>query len=552
MEKSKIFSAVMACMALLLCISQGVTVKAQVPQFGTISGYVRDVDNRPITNVTIYLTNDTIKTFEDALSAGLALIGPGVSKLFPQRMVTEEIGNESIEFELAPGFVEGQVTDSVGNPVAGAEVSIDGISTVADGEGNFSFGGLYPGDYTVTASAKGESAEMAVTVNENETAYVTIALPLEPVAPVVVTPGVGEIEGPTIAEAHYVLKNVPPGTYTVNARALRDDGKVISGRAVNVVVSPGVTTIADIVLDVARPFAMVISAKPIEVSAYLEVFAEPATVEVTAQLLDYFGQPVGSGYEIVFSADMGTIEEPVLTTDASGRAVATYIADTPIAGEVLITAIYMDPETLVMISNSTTISLLQPKTPLYRERNLGSIKGKVMDINNRPISKAEIRIDGIVTETDEKGEFEIHGVVPGDYILSATTGNEVIKKIVTVNEGKTTLVSITIPIELQTYNHREVVNLPAHKEIYLGRGTIIEIKAHTCDDSPIAVDIFNSIRKPVYRKTSESGTIKGTYLAQSSDSYILEFWSPDGEKTVEIEYTITLHIGGRKEDIPIK
>lgn len=103
---------------------------------------------------------------------------------------------ESVETEPEPalGSVEGQVTDSVGNPVAGAKVSIDGISTVADGEGNFSFIGLYPGDYTVTASAEGETAEVPVIVYENFTTYVTIALPLEPVA----VPEVGEIQQPTI------------------------------------------------------------------------------------------------------------------------------------------------------------------------------------------------------------------------------------------------------------------------------------------------------------------------------------------------------------------
>jgi hypothetical protein len=131
------------------------------PYFGTISGKVRDIDGRTITNVTIYLTNDTITTFEDAEAAGLALVGPDVSLLFSAPEMTK-----------------------------------------------------------------------------------------------------GEASQPILHETHYVLKNIPPGTYTVNARALREDGKVISGRAVNVAVTTSATATADIVLDVARPYTMFLGTPP--------------------------------------------------------------------------------------------------------------------------------------------------------------------------------------------------------------------------------------------------------------------------------------------------
>jgi hypothetical protein len=89
--------------------------------------------------------------------------------------------NVVLPLELAPGAIEGQVTDSVGNPVEGAEVIVEGVAPVmTDAEGNFAFAGMYPGDYTVAASAKGESAEESVTVAEGETAYVTVALPIVP------------------------------------------------------------------------------------------------------------------------------------------------------------------------------------------------------------------------------------------------------------------------------------------------------------------------------------------------------------------------------------
>jgi uncharacterized membrane protein len=54
---------------------------------------------------------------------------------------------------------------------------------------------------------------------------------------------------------HYVLNNVPTGTYTVNARAVSDDGAVVSGRALYVAVAPSITTTANMVLGPAKPLA---------------------------------------------------------------------------------------------------------------------------------------------------------------------------------------------------------------------------------------------------------------------------------------------------------
>lgn len=129
------------------------------------------------------------------------------------------------------------------------------------------------------------------------------------------------------------------------------------------IISQGTT-----IIDVARPVEIV-------VTAYYEGSGfKPATVKVKAQLLDYSGQPVGSGYEIVFSADIGAMPLEPIETDENGIATAIDIADTPIPGDVVITATYLDPDTLVVISNSTTVRLLQPQTPLYREKNLESIE----------------------------------------------------------------------------------------------------------------------------------------------------------------------------------
>jgi hypothetical protein len=51
-------------------------------QSGRIMCSVSNAEGEPIPNATVYLTNDTIKTFGEANEAGLALIGPDVEKLF--------------------------------------------------------------------------------------------------------------------------------------------------------------------------------------------------------------------------------------------------------------------------------------------------------------------------------------------------------------------------------------------------------------------------------------------------------------------------------------
>jgi hypothetical protein len=452
----------------------------QVPLFGAISGDVRDVDNEPITNVTVYLTNDTITTFEAADAANLALVGPDVSLLFPQPEMTEEtaVGTETIARRQGESYYGLEGLPVVGGIIRRLERLPFGIGflvrlvmrivnlfvkPVAWIGAHLPFGIGRISDFCF----KVEVAPEVVPVEPVAPAPVAPApvapapvapVPVAPAPVVVVTTPEGEIAQPTVVEAHYVLKNVPPGTYTVNARALRADGKVISGRAVNVVVSPLATATADIVLDVARPYSMVLSAYPTEVPAYLEQVApEPATVEVKAQILDYFGQPVGSGYEVTFSADAGTMPFEPVATEETGKVSAEYIADTPIAGEVLITATYVDPETLVVISASTTIKLLAP---------IGTISGIVTDGYNNPLAGVNVELylngepaylymrgEAAVATTNVNGAFTFQEVTPnapGEFYelrVSSERTDSVGKAKAVVEVGYTATANVVLPLE---------------------------------------------------------------------------------------------------------
>jgi hypothetical protein len=87
-ERKKIISGLITVM-LASSLLVGLNVLAQeepmdelqeelMPTYGTISGDVYDINNKPITNVTVYLINDTITTFEEANALGLAAVGPYV------------------------------------------------------------------------------------------------------------------------------------------------------------------------------------------------------------------------------------------------------------------------------------------------------------------------------------------------------------------------------------------------------------------------------------------------------------------------------------------
>jgi hypothetical protein len=84
-----------------------------------------------------------------------------------------------LPLEQEPGAIEGKVTDTGGNPVQ-AEVNLDGKIQMTDVQGEFAFEGLFPGDYTVTASAQGKTASEYVPVYEGQTAPVTVELPITP------------------------------------------------------------------------------------------------------------------------------------------------------------------------------------------------------------------------------------------------------------------------------------------------------------------------------------------------------------------------------------
>ena len=79
-----------------------------------------------------------------------------------------------------PGNLKGVVTNAIGQPIEGAEVSVEGLEKTSDEYGNFEFRNLAPEEYTVIAEAEGETRTETATIFSNETTNIVIQLPIYP------------------------------------------------------------------------------------------------------------------------------------------------------------------------------------------------------------------------------------------------------------------------------------------------------------------------------------------------------------------------------------
>jgi len=196
----------------------------------------------------------TLRAIEEAYGVGLL----GGSSNAVNGDLTGAFGHSTT------GSISGTVTDSVTAAViAGASVSYSGSkgngSTTTDSNGNYSFSGLSPGSYTVTASAPGHTTGSSpVTVTAGANATQNFAL----------VPTVGSIGG-TVTDAQtaagivgasvtctcggsattgtggtYSITNVTPGNYSVTFSA----AGYVSGTVNSVVVSAGHTTTESLAL----------------------------------------------------------------------------------------------------------------------------------------------------------------------------------------------------------------------------------------------------------------------------------------------------------------
>ncbi|MBN9654118.1 carboxypeptidase regulatory-like domain-containing protein [Halobacillus sp. GSS1] len=234
---------------------------------GSISGFVTDADNgNPLANTVIVIrkagTVDqvvatvTTSPFGNYTVGGLApgsytvtasLEGYG-TQLAGAVVVSDTTTNANVALSVLRGSIEGQLVDSIGNPITGGNLQVRltsdlnvVIATIlAQPDGSFLFENIFPGTYLVTATAPGyQTGVVGVLVEAGEVTQTIILLNASPAvltgqvlsaqtsagisgSTVTVThPLTGGVVGTafTDPDGNFNIDNLPAGTYNVSASA---------------------------------------------------------------------------------------------------------------------------------------------------------------------------------------------------------------------------------------------------------------------------------------------------------------------------------------------
>jgi protocatechuate 3,4-dioxygenase beta subunit len=301
------------------------------------------------------------------------------------------------------GSIGGVVTDSVTSAaIAGASVSYTGSkgsgSTTTDSGGNYAFGGVAPGSYTVTASASGHTTQTAsVTVTAGTLSSKNFAL----------VPTVGSISG-TVKDAQttvglvgasvtcacggsattgtggaYSIANVAPGTYSMTFSATGYVSQTIN----NVVVTAGHATTESVALS-SSPGA--IQGNVTDATASVHPALAGVSVSCTCQ-----GTPV--------------------TTNASGN----YLFPTVAAGTYSLT--FTDATFVTLTINSVTVTAGNTTTKNAALTEDGNLNGNVTDATTPgSITGATVTCSCQVgtVPTDGSGHYLFPNIAPGNYSLT--------------------------------------------------------------------------------------------------------------------------------------
>jgi protocatechuate 3,4-dioxygenase beta subunit len=239
----------------------------------TVTGQVTDTANRPISGATVTLEENSpipgiLKTMTGANGFYDISMDPGpyngsytVTAQAPG-FVTGSVTIPSIsngatvrqDFALLKrGTLTGEVTDTLGTPIAGATVSAGSLTARTDSTGKYNLT-LDPGNYTVTAKATGfGTRSVPITITDGGVAtwnFVLVNLVYGVitgnVSDVDVASGIrgatvtaGSASTKTDGSGDYTLRNVPPGVTQVSVSAVhyfsdKQSVNVISGSSVTV------------------------------------------------------------------------------------------------------------------------------------------------------------------------------------------------------------------------------------------------------------------------------------------------------------------------------
>lgn len=227
---------------------KGATVKASdlVLQLGSISGCVRDDLGNPVAGVSIS-AGWSVPSVETDVNGNYALpnlrppaysVSASKEHYLPSTIDVSVTQGQSVvvDFTLPRlATIAGRITDSLGRPVVGVQVTLGSNTDYSRGDGSYSFSDMHSGVYKFTMSLKGvsfvDNPQLEVQPGAALTLDYTVQLSTvsgqvrgpngAPMAGsrVLVCPGDCTYETMTDSSGSYALSSILPGEYTVYSGA---------------------------------------------------------------------------------------------------------------------------------------------------------------------------------------------------------------------------------------------------------------------------------------------------------------------------------------------
>lgn len=443
-----------------------VSLTAGATPTGTIAGTVTDAAGAALAGASVSFSGGSTTTASDGtysfsnVPAGSVSITASASGYNSSSATVSVSGGATAtqNFTLAaastgtgPGTISGRVVDiSNGVGISGATVTFPGGSTVSGSGGAFSFSGVAPGTYSVTAKVSGYFAESTtVTVNSGATASATIQLPTGGIIAGTVT-GMGgaavggatvTLTGGSVTNTVTVTANssgafntgwVPVGTYNISVSAAGYDTQSATANA-----STGKTTTVSISLVAGTSGGSTGGTGDTGGTGGGGTTTGPATI--TGRVSDISNGGAVRGATVSYSGGS-------TTTDYYGN----YTLSNVNAGTYSVTVVASGYFSRTMSVSTTAAGATSTlNIPLATG---GKVAGTVTNASGAAISGATVTITGgsisttVNTPTNSSGVY-VSGWVPvGTYTVSVSaSGYSTVSKQVNITTGQTSAVNFALP-----------------------------------------------------------------------------------------------------------
>lgn len=240
-------------------------------QRGTISGWVKDQSNNPLSGALVVTnTGGYSATTDGNGNYTIPNVLPGTYDVTASKngyqpitaaaQIVTGAQTTTVNFNLPlpTGTISGSVLDNLGGPISGVTVQTNtgGYTATTDSNGNYTLSNVTPGTYNVTASKSGWTSvtNTGVVAVGAQVTTCNFTFQLGTIAGKVTEPGgepcynhtittdVGGYSTVTWDDGSYVISNVQPGTYVLTAHRAKWIDKVTN----SITVTGGQTTIKNI------------------------------------------------------------------------------------------------------------------------------------------------------------------------------------------------------------------------------------------------------------------------------------------------------------------